>query len=160
MRRRFACRRMPSGWHCGVQSATDCATGLPNDSATFNNDHMHQLIDTADRKLFKQIQLSHHCLNSLFFQALAFLIPAIHLDPEDNSCFPAVIPASASSICSRREQSLWGCSVFLQAGCLSVVQDNQPTTAKHQRDITTVTLNNTIFKQLYRNQEKFADFSK
>jgi len=31
-----------------------------------------QLIDTADRKLFKQIQLSHHCFNS-FFQALAFL---------------------------------------------------------------------------------------
>jgi len=31
---------------------------------------------------FKQIQLSYHCLLTLFFQALAFLIPGIHLDPE------------------------------------------------------------------------------
>ena len=34
-----------------------------------------QLIDRADRKLFKQIQLSHHCLNSVLPSSLAFLIP-------------------------------------------------------------------------------------
>jgi len=46
-----------------------------------------QLIDGADRKHFKRIQLSHHCQYALtlFFQAVAFLIPGIHLDPEDIS---------------------------------------------------------------------------
>jgi len=43
---------------------------------------MSDLIDRADRKLFKFTQLSYHCLNPL---VLAFHTPGIPLDSEDIS---------------------------------------------------------------------------
>jgi len=45
-----------------------------------------QLIDRADRKLFKLIQLNRHCLNP-YFSVLAFQTPGIPLDPVDISSF-------------------------------------------------------------------------